>query len=112
MNRGVASVAPAGILEVEPEAGSTTRVGMQDAGCYLVSESSGLVEYGVGLGERVSRGSVVARIHDVNRTGAPPTDYRAGIDGILIGRHFPGLIAMGDVIGVVGVPDRAGGAEI
>jgi hypothetical protein len=25
-------------------------------------------------------------------------------DGLFIGRHFPGLIALGDPVGVIGVP--------
>lgn len=64
------------------------------------------MEYVVALGGRVARDSVVARVHDVERTGVPPVDYCADINGILIGRHFPGLIAVGDVIGMIGVPNR------
>ena len=94
----------ADILDGDPETGPSMKVGMPDEECYLVSESRGLVEYAVALGGRVAKGAVVARVHEMERTGAPPTEYQAGIDGILIGRHFPGLIAMGDVIGVIGVP--------
>ena len=31
-------------------------------------------------------------------------EYYAGIDGIYMGRHFPGLITLGDFLGVVAVP--------
>ena len=56
------------------------------------------------LGGEVRTGDVLARVHDVERTGASPVSYRAAIDGILCGRHFPGMIGIGDVIAVVAVP--------
>jgi N-alpha-acetyl-L-2,4-diaminobutyrate deacetylase len=52
----------------------------------------------------VRAGDRLARIHDVERTGGTSIDYRAKRDGIFIGRHFPGLIALGDPVGVIGVP--------
>lgn len=103
--RGVANVLKhAGILEGEPEAAHSIRLDMPDSDCYVTSESAGLIEYCVDLGEEVCAGDLLARVHQVERTGGAPAEYRAGRDGLFIGRHFPGLIALGDPIGVVGVP--------
>jgi N-alpha-acetyl-L-2,4-diaminobutyrate deacetylase len=77
---------------------------MPSGDCYLSSESSGLLEMRVDLGAAVRRGDIVARVHSLERTGATPVDYRAKLDGILAGRHFPGLVQTGDTIGVVAVP--------
>ena len=41
------------------------------------------------LGEPVSKGEIVARIHPVGRTGAAPAEHRAAIDGLLAGAPFP-----------------------
>ena len=49
-------------------------------------------------------GQLVAKVHNIERTGVPPEEYYAGIDGIYMGRHFPGLITLGDFLGVVAVP--------
>ncbi len=51
-----------------------------------------------------AEGQVLARVHDVERTGAEPAAYRARIGGLLAGRHFPGLIGTGDCLAVVAVP--------
>ena len=95
----------AGILDGALDRRETTGLDMPDGRCFVTSETSGLLELCVELGEPVSAGQVVARVHDIDRTGRQPTDYCSALDGILIGRHFPGLVAMGDVIGVVAVAD-------
>ncbi|MBX6323998.1 MAG: succinylglutamate desuccinylase/aspartoacylase family protein, partial [Rhodospirillaceae bacterium] len=81
------------------------RLAMPDAACYVVSDAAGLLEMRVDPGATVRKGEVVARVYDCTRTGRPPAEYRAGIDGILLGRHFPGLVDMGDIIAVVAVPE-------
>ena len=103
--RGVANVLRhVGILEGRPEHDQSIRLDMPDGDCYVTSETAGLVEYCVDLGDEVRAGQVIARIHDVERTGGTPVDYHAKRDGLFIGRHFPGLIALGDPVGVIGVP--------
>ncbi|HEX9768170.1 MAG TPA: N(2)-acetyl-L-2,4-diaminobutanoate deacetylase DoeB [Kiloniellales bacterium] len=103
--RGVANVLKhAGILAGAPESAASLRLDMPDSDCYVISETAGLIEYCVDLGEEVRAGDLLARIHDVERTGGTPAEYHAKRDGLFIGRHFPGLIALGDPIGVVGVP--------
>jgi N-alpha-acetyl-L-2,4-diaminobutyrate deacetylase len=97
----------AGVLEGEPERASSTFLDMPDGDCYIASLSSGLVEFGIDLGKKVRRGDVVARVHDVERTGGAVAEYRAARDGVLAGRHFPGLVQTGDTLAVIGVPAAA-----
>jgi len=103
--RGVANfLRHAGVLSRECEGAESLLLDMPDGRCYVTSRSSGLVEFLVDLGESVEAGQVLARVHEVEHSGRPPTDYRAEISGLMVGRHFPGLVAMGDVIAVVAVP--------
>jgi N-alpha-acetyl-L-2,4-diaminobutyrate deacetylase len=97
----------AGVLGGELERASSTFLDMPDADCYVGSLSSGLVEFVLDLGKPVRRGDLVARVHDVERTGGAVADYRAARDGILAGRHFPGLVQTGDTLAVIGVPAAA-----
>ncbi len=93
----------AGIIEGSPTPSETTWLDMPDGDCFVASDEDGLVEPCVSLGQEVGAGDIVARIHRIERTGTPPTDYRAKRDGILIGRHFPGRVTIGDCLGVLGV---------
>lgn len=93
-----------GIMAGQPTREATVDIDMPDGRCFVTSYSSGLVEFLVDLGEPVKEGDVVARVHDTARTGSAPAEYRANIDGILVGRHFPGTTRMGDSLAVIGVP--------
>jgi N-alpha-acetyl-L-2,4-diaminobutyrate deacetylase len=57
----------------------------------------------VDLGSEVSTGDVIARVHNVHRNGVAPLEYYATIDGIVAGRHFPGLVQNGDSLAVIAV---------
>jgi len=104
-NRGVRNfLKHAGIMEGEPSAEPTINIDMPDNRCFVTSYSDGLVEFRVDPGESVKAGDVVARVHDTSRTGRAPAEYHADIDGILVGRHFPGTTRMGDSLAVIGVP--------
>jgi N-alpha-acetyl-L-2,4-diaminobutyrate deacetylase len=103
--RGVRNVLiHAGILGGEPQKQPTVYLDMPSGDCFTFSESDGLVEPCVDLGEAVQAGQVLARVHVVERTGTAPAAYRAKITGILAGRHFPGLVKSGDCLAVIGVP--------
>ena len=93
-----------GITQGDMEVDATLNLDMPDDDCYVFSETSGLVEHCVDLGEVVKNGQVVAKIHNIERTGSTPQKYYAGRDGIYTGRHFPGLITAGDFLGVISVP--------
>jgi N-alpha-acetyl-L-2,4-diaminobutyrate deacetylase len=79
------------------------KLDMPDGDCYVISEHAGLFELCVDLGATVRKGDVIARIHDPTRTGATPVEYRAKMAGLLIGRHFPGLIQSGDFLAAIAV---------
>lgn len=91
----------AGILAGEMEQGETTLLDMPDGNCFIASEHDGLLEMCRDLGETVSQGEVIARIHDIRRTGSAPVEYRARRSGLLAARHFPGLVQCGDTLAVI-----------
>ncbi len=93
----------AGILEGVMQIETTVRLDMPDSNCFVFCESEGLHEPVIDLGEVVNKGDVVTRVWSVDRTGEAPAEYRSGCSGILISRHFPGLIKSGDCAAVVGV---------
>jgi N-alpha-acetyl-L-2,4-diaminobutyrate deacetylase len=94
----------AGILAGKADRGHSIALDMPSGDCYVASESSGLLEMRVDLGATVRKGDVVAKVHGYERTGQAPAEYRTKLDGILAGRHFPGLVHTGDTIAVVAVP--------
>ena len=94
----------AGVIDGVPESAPTMKLQMPDADCFVFSESEGLLEPLVDLGEKVTKGKAVCRIWSAQESGAPPIEYKAKRSGLLIGRHFPGLAKMGDCLSVVGVP--------
>ena len=94
----------AGITKSEMEVDDTLNLDMPDQNCYVFSETSGLIEHCVDLGDQVKKGQLVAKVHNIERTGTDPVEYFAGIDGIYTGRHFPGLVVNGDFLGVIAVP--------
>jgi len=103
--RGVSNfLKHAGVLAGEPERGPSTALEMPDQRCFVSCETAGLIEYCVELGAAVEEGQIIARVHDVQRTGRAPVEYRAKISGLFIGRHFPGLATLGDFLAAVAVP--------
>jgi N2-acetyl-L-2,4-diaminobutanoate deacetylase len=93
-----------GILQGEPSIGDSVNLDTGARGCFITATSEGLLEMLVDLGDVVDKGQPIARVHDVRRSGTSPVVYCADISGILAGRHFPGLITMGDCLAVIGVP--------
>jgi len=94
----------AGICKGDLEISETLNLDMPDRRCYIFSETTGLVEHCVDLGDSVKEGQLIAKVHNIERTGVAPVEYFAGIDGIYTGRHYPGLVVNGDFLGVVAVP--------
>jgi N-alpha-acetyl-L-2,4-diaminobutyrate deacetylase len=93
----------AGILEGEVEVQPTVRLAMPGEDSYVISTSEGVIEMCRDLGEEVEADQPVARIYPADRTGAEPVVYRARISGLLVARHFPGLIKTGDCLAVIAV---------
>jgi N2-acetyl-L-2,4-diaminobutanoate deacetylase len=92
-----------GILEGEMQFEPTVNLTMPDNDCFIFSEDDGLYEVMVELGDPIAKGDLVARIWPVGCNGLPPVEYRARRNGLLICRHFPGLIQSGDCAAVIGV---------
>ncbi len=93
----------AGILEGVPVIEPSVNLDMPDGDCFVFSEHDGLIEPTADLGDEVDKGDIVARVWPVDRTGASPIEYRVRRRGLLVGRHFPGLVQMGDCMVVVAV---------
>jgi N2-acetyl-L-2,4-diaminobutanoate deacetylase len=94
----------AGILAGAPEAAPTRWLDMPSGDCFTFAEDDGLIEPMIDLGGAVAAGDLVARIHPVTRTGLAPAELIARLDGLLVARHFPGLVKDGDCAAVVAVP--------
>ncbi len=88
--------------EIMPCPETPVRIDMPDASCYLFSQHRGLVEPIVTLGDWVKEGDLIARIHITERTAVSPYDYFAPRDGLVISRHIPSLVKMGDCLNVIG----------
>ncbi|AXF25985.1 N-alpha-acetyl diaminobutyric acid deacetylase DoeB [Burkholderia pyrrocinia] len=80
---------------------TTTLLDMPDGSCFTTSEHRGLLEMCGDLGSEVEAGDVLARVHDIDRTGVAPVEYVARRRGLLAARHFPGIVQAGDTIAVV-----------
>jgi N-alpha-acetyl-L-2,4-diaminobutyrate deacetylase len=94
----------AGILAGRPEPAPTRWLDMPSADCFVFAEDDGLIEPAVDLGARVAAGDLLARIHPATRTGLAPAELRARLPGLLVARHFPGLVKAGDCAAVVAIP--------
>ena len=64
---------------------------MPCADCFIFSESEGLVEPLVDLGQPVRDGDLLPRICPPTGSARRRTIISACMDGILAARHFPGL---------------------
>jgi N-alpha-acetyl-L-2,4-diaminobutyrate deacetylase len=91
----------AGIMSGRIELEQTIPLDMPDGDCFVFCEGDGMIEPVVDLGGKVSEGDVLARVWSTGRTGIAPEQYRAKRSGILMARHFPGLIKSGDCLAVV-----------
>ena len=77
-----------------------------DTNSYTISDETGLYECLVDLGDDVTVGQLIGRIHSIEKTGLEPGLYYANRSGTLIGRHFPGLARPGDCLAVIGIDEN------
>jgi N-alpha-acetyl-L-2,4-diaminobutyrate deacetylase len=91
------------ILAGELTLNESVQLDMPDERCFVFAEYAGLVEYLIDLGDAVETDQIIARIWPSDRTGDTPKFCKAGRDGILVARHTPGLIKIGDFAGLVAV---------
>jgi N-alpha-acetyl-L-2,4-diaminobutyrate deacetylase len=91
----------AGIIRGEPEISNSIDLTMPDEKCFVPSVTTGLLEMCAELGDHVEKGQIIARIHNTEHMGIKPVEYPCPLNGIFIGRHYPGLITSGDIIAVI-----------
>lgn len=102
--RGVRNMlVAAGVMRGGIDAQPTQWLDMPDADCFTFAEDGGLIEFLADLGDTVGHGQPVARIFPVTRTGLPPVTVAAGRSGVMMARHFPGIVKPGDCVAVIGV---------
>ncbi len=92
-----------GILAGAVEAAETVWLDMPSGDCFLFSQDDGVIESLVALGDPVKHGQPLVRIYALGRTGVAPVELAARMDGMLVARHFPGLVKTGDCAAVVAV---------
>ena len=78
-----------------------TRLMRTDGASYTICEDDGFVEYLVDLGQVVRAGETLCRVRDIDRPLAEPAPYRAGRDGMLVGRCHGGRVVPGDFLALV-----------
>ena len=102
--RGVANqLKHCGVLRGAAETRPTIWLDMPSDDCFAFAEDDGVIEMTRDLGDPVVRGETVACVHSIERTGRAPTPIKAAMDGLLTGRHFPGLVKAGDCVAVLSI---------
>ncbi len=91
----------AGILNAEMDLDTSVDLNTPDSSCFVICEHEGLIEPMADLGKEVNQGDTIARIWPLDRTGVKPVEYKALRDGIVAGRHFPGIVKPGDCMAVI-----------
>lgn len=92
-----------GLVDGEMDIEASLELSMPDDDCFLFSDGEGLFEAMVDLGDPIEEGDLLARVWPMDRTGQMPREYHAQRNGVVISRHFPGIIQSGDCVAVVGV---------
>lgn len=93
----------AGVMKGEVKQQPTQWLDMPDDTCFTFAEDGGLIEFLADLGDTVEKGQPVARIFNVTRCGIRPVTVHANRAGLVMARHFPGIVKPGDCVAVVGV---------
>ncbi len=97
----------AGILDAPLDLGPTRFLTQPDDSCFHFAETEGLLEFTTELGTSVAEGEILARIWDHRRVGVAPAEVCAQRAGLVVARHHPGLIGMGDCLAVLAVETDA-----
>ena len=72
-----------------------------DFGSYLMAQQEGLYETLIELGEPVTKGQVIGRIHSLSKIEIPAVEVHAQIDGILVTRAGRAPVKIWDTIAVI-----------
>lgn len=87
-----------GALQNDPQPSQGLDMNQQS---YVFAEHQGLLEPCVSLGDEVEQGQLIAYIHTIERTAVKPQAYYARSSGLVLARHLPSLIKMGDCLQVI-----------
>ncbi|MFC5385539.1 N(2)-acetyl-L-2,4-diaminobutanoate deacetylase DoeB [Aquamicrobium segne] len=93
----------AGLVDGVVEQTPTTWLDMPGDDCFAFAQEDGMIETMVDLGGTVTKGMVIARVWGTGRTGVAPQEIHAKMDGLLVARHFPGLVKAGDCASVIAI---------
>jgi N-alpha-acetyl-L-2,4-diaminobutyrate deacetylase len=72
-----------------------------DFGGYLMAPQEGLYETLIELGETVTKGQAIGRIHSLTQIEDPAVEVRAEIDGVLVTRAGRAQVKIWDTIAVI-----------
>jgi N-alpha-acetyl-L-2,4-diaminobutyrate deacetylase len=92
-----------GILRGEVQVAQSIQLAQPDGDCFHFAEAAGLVEVTEELGAELKAGQLLARIWSSSATGQAALEVCANRDGVLIAKHFPGLVQEGDCLAVLAV---------
>ncbi|BDA86998.1 N-alpha-acetyl diaminobutyric acid deacetylase DoeB [Aureimonas sp. SA4125] len=87
-----------------PPAAPGRRLVVPGPQAYLHADDLGTYEPMVEIGRSVAEGTVIGRLHFVDRADRAPQPLRAPLGGILLCVHGQGLVRRDDVIAVIAVP--------
>ncbi len=87
--------------DMKPSTSPTVSLSMPDERSFICCEHRGLVEPLFELGDIVKKGALVAKVHNIDKTAATPNNYFARRDGMVIIKHHPSIIDMGDNLAVI-----------
>ena len=79
----------------------TVSLSMPDENSFICCEHRGLVEPFFELGDVVKAGDLLAKVHNIDRTATTPENYYAKRDGMVIIKHHPSIINIGDNLVVI-----------
>ena len=72
-----------------------------DFGGYLMAPQEGLYETLIELGDTVSAGQIIGRIHSLTNIAAPAEEIKSAIDGVLVTRAGRAHVKIWDTIAVI-----------
>ncbi len=87
--------------ESKPSTLPVVLLSMPDETSFICCEHRGLVEPFVELGDVIKEGDLLAKVHNIDRTATIPENYYAKRDGMVIIKHYPSIIDIGDNLMVI-----------
>ena len=86
---------------IKPFLSPTVSLSMPDERSFICCEHKGLVEPFFELSDVVKEGGLLAKVHNIDRTATTPENYYAKRNGMVIIKHYPSIINIGDNLVVI-----------